>query len=222
MTPLTRTDSLRPPAQPRPEGQLAAAADLERLLDNGRLGGHGSILTPHGLAALTGHTARSMSYALRQLASAGAVQQSDGHWRITDDRPEERAARRIRSVLQAMIEKGAFPVGRTLPSASALSFTLLTEPRAVKAALDELARRNILKPSGRGFTVTAQPHDPAPADPADATALPRGHRRFPAVTTVPAHSPCSICATQPEPSGRKPNGSPPRRCTSARSSKLTC
>ncbi|MFF4859958.1 GntR family transcriptional regulator [Streptomyces rubiginosohelvolus] len=190
MSPLAQTSATSAgpsTARSQPEGQLAAAAaDLERLLDQGRLGGRGSVLTPYGLAAVTGHTARAMSYALRQLAAAGAVERSDGHWRIPDDRSGERSVRRARTVLEAMIGKGAYSVGRTLPSVAELSFTLLTERQTVKAALDELARRNILKPTGRSFTVTAPCQAPALADQLGAAALPRGHRRFPEVTTVPA------------------------------------
>ncbi|MFJ1662454.1 hypothetical protein [Streptomyces anthocyanicus] len=188
-SPARTTGSCSARPRPRPEGQFAtAAAALERLLQDGHFGGPGSILNLSDLARLTGHTAAATAYAVQQLVSAGAVERSksDNSWRIPDDRSRERCVRRVRTLLEAMIENGGYPPGRTLPSVRALSFTLLTAPPAVNAALDKLAYRTILQPTGRRFTVTVRPQSPDATDPFDVTGLTGGRRRFPEVTTVPA------------------------------------
>ncbi|WP_145503814.1 hypothetical protein [Streptomyces sp. CFMR 7] len=167
-------------------GFTRAAAEVEDLLGDGRLGGPGRVLTPLGLADATGHPAVTMAYALKQLAAKGAVERSAGRWTVPDERARERSQNRARRVLQTMIERAGYPPGSVLPSTDDLSRTLLTEPDAVNAALDELARHALLHADGSRFTVTAhRPNPPGPADQLDVAALIPGHRHIPAVATPP-------------------------------------
>ncbi|WP_217231272.1 GntR family transcriptional regulator [Streptomyces anulatus] len=186
MTPPAHAATTRNPLQVRHEGQFTdAVAGLGGLLQDRGFVAPGSTLVPADLAHLTGHTPTAMSYALRQLASAGVVERTGGRWSIPDDRSREQSTRRARTVLEAMVDQGTYPPGSVLPSVPGLSFTLLTDPPALTAALEDLARRKVLQSTGRRYTVATRPRDPRPPHQFDVILPTRGHRRFPEAAGAP-------------------------------------
>ncbi|MFJ6809086.1 hypothetical protein ACIQRK_24170 [Streptomyces anulatus] len=172
-------------SRPRFGQYTDATATLERLLHTGDLL-PGRDLAPADLARLTGYTSTAMYYALRQLATKGAVEAADDRWIVPDDRSAQNSARRAQRVLQAMIHQHAFPPGSALPPTGDLSFTLLTVRRALVTALDDLVRHGALDGAGTRYAVPAEkPHSGPTPRPDPAASPTRGRPRLPVVSDAP-------------------------------------
>ncbi|MGW6202293.1 hypothetical protein ACWF9B_01375 [Streptomyces sp. NPDC055089] len=97
-----------------------------------------------------------------QLVAAGLI---TGRWRIPDHRPLDHSVTRTHSLLAAMIDHGAFPVGTTLPARHLLGTILQAGPADVRGALNRLANDQVIHLAGnaRPRVLAAQLYGPARA-----------------------------------------------------------
>ncbi|WP_217231271.1 GntR family transcriptional regulator [Streptomyces anulatus] len=148
-TGLTGTGLLAPPRR-APSTPVPAGVEEQVVFDVGARVASGRYvpgarLTLAELRRSTGHAPRQLRPALDHLAGQGVI---TSDWLIPDTRPEGHTVTRTRDLLAAMINHGAYPAGRPLPTRGVLATALLAGPSDLDRALRLLAGENVISLSG--------------------------------------------------------------------------